>query len=370
MIIKPRDSKDRDFQILRLLAGRRSTGADARKKIDQEIRNIQSGIKGESEAAYEIEFHYGASKNLMIIHDLRLECDGRVAQIDHLLIDRMMNMYVCESKRFSEGVAVNDRGEFAAFYGSKPYGIGSPIEQNKRHMLVLKSLFARGGPVELPRRLGMAIQPSITGFILVSKNARISRPTKADPELDCIIKNDQLKSRITKDDAEVGTGTALVRISKIVGADTIEDLARDIARQHRPLQFDWAAKFGLAALTAEELAELGGVKGSPTITVPTAIAAAPVQAHVEPSVGPQVVFIAAKASRTARAAKPAVAGGEANPAPEAVAPAAALEKKSKLVCEACTAAVPYNVAKFCWFNKPKFGGNVYCMECQKTVVAG
>jgi len=29
-----------------------------------------------------------------------------------------------------------------------------------------------------------------------------------------------------------------------------------------------------------------------------------------------------------------------------------------------------NVAKFCWFNKPRFGGKVYCMECQKAVVIG
>ena len=44
-------------------------------------------------------------------------------------------------------------------------------------------------------------------------------------------------------------------------------------------------------------------------------------------------------------------------------------KKSKLVCESCAAPVPYNVARFCWFNKPKFGGNVYCMDCQKLVPA-
>ena len=61
-------------------------------------------MKGEAEAAYEMEFHYGASKNWMVLHDLRLECEGRVAQIDHLLLNRFLEIYVCESKRFSEGV--------------------------------------------------------------------------------------------------------------------------------------------------------------------------------------------------------------------------------------------------------------------------
>ena len=41
--------------------------------------------------------------------------------------------------------------------------------------------------------------------------------------------------------------------------------------------------------------------------------------------------------------------------------------KQKLICHSCAEPVPYNVAKFCWFNKPKFGGNLYCIECQKKV---
>lgn len=43
--------------------------------------------------------------------------------------------------------------------------------------------------------------------------------------------------------------------------------------------------------------------------------------------------------------------------------------KQKLICHSCAEPVPYNVAKFYWFNKPKFGGNIYCMECLKKAVA-
>ena len=45
-------------------------------------------------------------------------------------------------------------------------------------------------------------------------------------------------------------------------------------------------------------------------------------------------------------------------------------KKSKLACNSCGTVVAYNVAKFCWFNKPRFGGQVYCMECQKNEQVG
>jgi len=55
--------------------------------------------------------------------------------------------------------------------------------------------------------------------------------------------------------------------------------------------------------------------------------------------------------------------------PESATPAAEDKPKQKLVFHACGASVGYNVAKFCWFNKPKFGGNIYCMDCQQTVVS-
>ena len=46
---------------------------------------------------------------------------------------------------------------------------------------------------------------------------------------------------------------------------------------------------------------------------------------------------------------------------------AAQKPKQKLICHSCGVALAYNVAKFCWFNKAKFGGNLYCMDCQKKV---
>ncbi|MFA7400654.1 MAG: nuclease-related domain-containing protein, partial [Sideroxydans sp.] len=243
MLIKQPDDKTNDIACLKGLAARPDVSAEVRKNIEQEIRFMQSGMKGEAEAAYEMEFHFGASKNWMLIHDLRIECEGRVAQIDHLILNRFMEIYVCESKRFSEGVAINEHGEFSAFYGSKPYGVPSPLEQNKRHILVLESVF-KSGLVAPPKRLGFNITPSLLGLVLVSKGARISRPKEKLDALDCVIKNDQLKSRIERDrDADSNPLNA----ARIIGQDTLEDFARRLAAIHKPLTFDWAAKFGISS---------------------------------------------------------------------------------------------------------------------------
>lgn len=323
MIIKEADDKARDIEALQALAARPDANADARKRIEQEIRNIQAGVRGEQEAAYEMKVHYGESRNWALIHDLRIEHGGLVAQIDHLVINRWLDMWVCESKHFSEGVAINEHGEFAAFFNGKPYGVPSPIEQNAKHILILRRLFDSGA-VELPKRLGFTIKPELKGLVLVSKKARIGRPKAKVEGIECVIKNDQFFKTVDKAVDENG----ILSMGKLIGSDTLEDLARRVAALHRPASFDWAAKFGLPA----------------TVAAPAPKPAASVQQAARP--------------------KPAA---EPEAAPEAERPSEEGKPKSKLACHSCGEQVAYNVAKFCWFNKAKFGGNVFCIDCQKKV---
>ena len=313
MLIKSADDRSRDIETLDRLLHHPGASSETKSKIEQELRFMQSGLKGEADAAYEIDFHYEHSKNWVVIHDLRLEHGGRVAQIDHVLINRLMDLWVCESKRFGEGIAINDQGECSAFFNGRPYGIPSPFEQNRKHCMVLTAL-CDDGAVKLPTRLGFSIKPSIKSLILISKNARITRPKVKIEEVDDILKTDQIRTRIDKD---FEANNNLLWAAKVVGSDTLEMLGRNLAALHRPSAFDWAAKFGLSSDASVEK-----------------ISAAP--------------------------RRPRGAG-------EASADQLAPEKKSKLICGACNSTVSYAVAKFCWVNKAKFGGNVYCMDCQKKV---
>jgi hypothetical protein len=315
MLIKSADDRTPDIETLKSLLQRPDAGSDAKKRIEQEIRNIASGAKGEQDAAYEIDFHYGPSKNWAVIHDLRLEHAGRVAQIDHLLIGRFLDFWVCESKRFSEGIAINEKGECSMFWNGKPQGIGSPHEQNAKHIAVIKAL-CDDGAIELPRRLGFAIKPDYHGLVVVSKNARITRP-KAKGWWDAgIVKADQVKATIDKD---IDSDNNPLFVAKMVASETVESLARGIAALHRPASFDWHGKFGLPKFPAKE------------------------QPKEQPKAAPEPQ--AAPKAEKAAGEKPA----------------------SKLACHSCGEIVAYNVAKFCWFNKAKFGGNVFCIDCQKKV---
>jgi len=321
MIIKQADDKQSDLSILKKLLTHPDADVAKKKRIEQEIRNIQAGIRGEEEAAYEMKVHYSESKNWMIIHDLRIEHGGLVAQIDHLIINRFLEMWVCESKHFSKGIEINEYGEFSAFdFDGKPYGVPSPIEQNNKHILILKRIFDSNA-VKLPTRLGFTIKPSLKSLVLVSKNARITRPKVKIDGLDCIIKNDQLFKTIDKatDDSN------RLLIVKTIGQDTVEALAKEIVKLHKPIQFNWLAKFSLSS--------------------PSQVLATP---------APVVQAQKQSISQTAQS----IATTEDSKKPS-----------QKLICYSCGASITYNVAKFCWGNKLKYSGNIYCIECQKKVVA-
>ncbi len=326
MIIKQPDDRSGDLLTLQSLLDHPEADAATRKRIATEIRNIKAGLRGEAEAAYEMQVQYGQSKNWMIIHDLRIEHDGLVAQIDHLLINRVLNFWVCESKHFSEGVSINEHGEFSAFYGSKPVGVPSPISQNLRHILILKRLMD-GGAVNLPTRLGMTLKPEFQSLVLVSKRARISRPKVPVDGLECVIKNDQLVQVIDK---RMDESNPVAFLSRVLSSETIEVLAREVAALHKPISMDWHAKFGLRLLSPNEPSQI------------TQAVEVSVNALVETPKAPDLEL------------KTTIEGSPR-------------KERQKLVCDFCEEAVSYSVAKFCWFNKPRFGGKIYCIDCQKQV---
>lgn len=236
MILKEADCKNAQVAELQAYLDAPGIPAATRLHIERELKFLRAGMKGERESAYDIDFYSGASKNRIVIHDLRLEHEGRVAQIDHLVLNRLLEVYVLETKHFSEGVSVNEQGEFSIWYGGKPRGIPSPLEQNERHILVLKEVFKT---LDMPTRLGMRLRPSFESLVLVSKNARIGRPAKFNT--DRVLKSDQFESWIMKN---VDSGSPLM-MAKLVSIETLAEVARQLVARHQPLAFNYRARFAI-----------------------------------------------------------------------------------------------------------------------------
>lgn len=306
MIIKHLEERQSDLAILNELLTRPYIHANTKAKIQREIGNIHSGLKGEKDAAYHINFYYGKSKNWAIIHDLRLKLGKDVAQIDHLLINRFLEVYICESKRFREGVAINSYGEFARYEQGKLCGIFSPIEQVNRHKLLLKRLF-NSGKIELPKRLGLRMKPSLHSLILFSDDVVIRRPKngKCIADLERVIKIDQLQKRINQDIDDKRPSALLHQFisgTKVISSNTLMAFARQLAALHKPLQTDWEARFGIQKTPTEMTVMNTLSKTSP-----------------------------------------------------------------RYFCFSCGKTVTSKVAYFCWNNKSVFHGKVYCFNCQKNI---
>ena len=175
--------------------------------VERQLRNIEAGERGEKDSAYFVDFYFGKSKNWAVIHDLRIEHNGQVAQIDHLVMNRFMDFYVLETKNFHYGLKITPEGEFLVFNGRKDFGIESPIEQNERHIFLLSKAIDHHNI--MPTRLGVVIQPRFVSYVLVSPTSMIIRPSRSKLDTSHVIQSDQAFTKIKKDADDAGAAVIL-----------------------------------------------------------------------------------------------------------------------------------------------------------------
>ena len=242
MIIKNKDDSQDQIDYLSDLLER--DFPDKKKSlIERELKCLYSGNKGEDSSAYYLDFDFKKSKNWVVIHDLRLEYDGDVAQIDHLIIGRMMDVYVLESKNFNYGVSISDEGDFSYFYNNRPFAIPSPIAQNERHIRFLDRYLT--DKELLPKRLGITIKPKYRNIILVSPTSRLTKPKKGFYDCSSVMKGDKFLERFKKDLTTESAIESVISVSKVISQDNLMWFAKKLALLHKPIKIDYKAKFGL-----------------------------------------------------------------------------------------------------------------------------
>lgn len=320
MIIKHADDKAKRLALLAEL--KKSALLDARQRewLDEELVRVRRGIEGERDAAFYIDSYLKASKNNAVIHDLRLEFEGEVAQIDHLFFNRRLDFFLVETKCFNGNLAINEHGEFSVTYtNGRTYGIASPVEQSKRHERILAKLLER---LEITGRLG--VKPTFHHLVLLHPKAIITRPAKGIFDTSRVMKADALPSWHQKwADEDVGIVDALTTVLAIRSSDTIKDWAEKLVRQHRPTN----------PLTLPDFM-------APKAAVAPAVA-------LEPAPPDKPAKLAASNSLPVHTPDEGL--------------------KRKLVCVTCGSKITFAEGKFCWNNEPRFGGFQYCREHQKTL---
>lgn len=262
MLIKSKDGRLEDIKELNRLLSLNIT-AKQRFSIERELKCIVSGERNEQNSAYYLDFKYKDSPHWALIHDLRIEHRGRVAQIDHLLISRFLDVYLLESKNYYYGIKITEEGEFLVWDGKSYQAIESPFEQNQRHIQALQlSVEDRN---LAPKRLGFAIPITYRNVVLVSPTSKVLKPKTATFDLSSVIKADAFVSVVSKDIDR----KSIVEAPKIIGSDTLHDFSEKLVRLHRPGSINYAAKFGIGnngTINDAKTATIVATPAAPTYT--------------------------------------------------------------------------------------------------------
>jgi ssDNA-binding Zn-finger/Zn-ribbon topoisomerase 1 len=241
MIIKNKDDCQEQIDYLSDLLERNLPVAK-KGMVERELKNLYSGKKGEESSAYYLDFEFRSSKNWMLIHDLRLEHNGDVAQIDHLLIGRMLDIYVVESKNFSQGVVISEEGDFCYFYHNKPIPIQSPLAQNERHIRLLDRFLTDNNL--LPKRLGVTLRPAYKNIVLISPTSRLTKPKKGLYDCSAVMKSDKFLERFNNDLKDESIGS-MMSIAKLISENSLRTFVEALVLAHTPTTINYLAKFGL-----------------------------------------------------------------------------------------------------------------------------
>jgi len=309
MIIKQRDSlrsRKLELEILK----KHELPPEKSYLVDQEWRKLIQGEKGEKDTAYLLDFYLDESPNWMLIHDLRIEHNGKSAQIDHLLITRIMEIYVLETKAYGDTLEIRNDGSFVASYRSgAKYGVPSPVEQNKRHIHLLRKIIADKNMS--PKRLGMSIPVKFKNIVLIDPHTRFIHAKNTKPGE--IIKADQFISFVDNEIDKMGTFDAIKKLKTAVSRKTVQRFSTLLASLHTKSDVNYRERFGIieSDLTSEK-----------RDSVCNAI------------------------SKTYRSANNSVTD------------------KNSYYCFKCKATISYDVAKFCFDQKKRFKGRAYCRSCQ------
>jgi hypothetical protein len=358
MILKQKDTRTEDIQELNRLLSL-NLSSKQRGLVERELKCLMSGNSGENTSAYYLDFRFGQTKDWIVIHDLRIDHKGTVAQIDHLLINRCLQVHILESKNYFYGIKITDRGEFLINSGKDHYAVESPIQQNMRHVAALKKAVDERNYA--PYRLCVQLPVIYKSCILVSPHSNVERPPQNVFDTSMVVKADAYSDFLESEIQKTSTVSMLSMAVSIIGTDTLEDFARKILRLHKPGKFNYAAKFGI-----DEAAVLS-IK-----VIPTSSAITKAQEKHKPTSAKSCdkcgVQVEEKVAYFCRMNKAKFDGKvlcrecqQPSPSPETI----IASGRELSFCDSCNVEVDSKVVFFCRMNIKKFDSNILCRDCQQ-----
>ena len=242
MIFKNIDDKSQQIKTLEELLSRSNSEAQ-KKLISTDLKKVKAGIEAEKENAYYLDFEFDKSKNVILLHDIRLEYDGRTAQFDHLLISRF-GIELLETKSSKGTMTINNDGSLNLINGKYTNTYPNPLEQSKRHAMVLKDFI--GSSELFSKRVEIFGGVDITSTVLINP-----KTTLTNTELpNGFERADSFISKRKHEIDNISFFKAVGMISTSYNIDKAKEMAQMLVDAHKPVEFDYAMEYKIAKKVA------------------------------------------------------------------------------------------------------------------------
>ena len=238
MILKIADSKKESIATLNELLS--ASQSDKQKAlIQKDLRLLASGVESERQNAYYINLYLEKSKNILVLHDIRIEHDGHSAQIDHMLVSRF-GIELIESKGFKGVLTINEDGSLDVDYKGQIKSFPNPLEQSKRHAEVLSSFVK--DKMNFGKRVDLLGGLEIQSTVIIDPSTTITN--KHLPEH--FHRADSYITKRSEAIDKIGVINAFKLVSKMIDIKTSEELAQLFIDSHSPVRFDYRKKYKIA----------------------------------------------------------------------------------------------------------------------------
>jgi hypothetical protein len=205
---------------------------EQKDNIERDIKLLKYGIDGENNVYFELKNSF---LPILCLHDIRLEYDDYVAQLDFVVIS---NKFTCilETKKLSGNISIDSDGNFVRTmknkYG-KDYkeGIYSPVTQNTRHVDILKHVISK--------ELKINNMP-ILSLVVMANPKTIIKKVKCPAEIErTLIKYDQIKATLEKYQNDNANQYDLTE-------KDMQSIAELLIKLNTPIDMDFEAKYQLS----------------------------------------------------------------------------------------------------------------------------
>lgn len=229
--IKDFTKENKQLNDLKELSNKLKSG-DKKELIERDISFLKYGLEGEKNVYFELKNSF---LPILCLHDIRLEYEDYVAQLDYVVIT---NKFLCilETKKLNGNITINSDGDFIRImknrYGKeiKREGIYSPISQNKRHINIVKQI--------LSKKLNINNMPLKSLVVMANPKTIIDKNKCPNPIKNSLYKYDQIVNYLEKHLKDKENQYDL-------SEKLMFDIANLLKKMDTPIDFDYHSKYSL-----------------------------------------------------------------------------------------------------------------------------